>query len=635
MSDGVPMTSSGGGGGLAALGRAAMDHVPWDFSRALIGFSGTGRRRALQSPNEALQPEAPPPPPPKPPSRRRPTLSALSGFLSFLVLVAVGALVGLAWAESRLNEPGPLQADKDIFIVPHTDFADVVEKLETDGVIDSPFAFNVAVTAERKRTKIRAGEYLIKAHASIRSVIDTLVSGKQIQQAITIPEGLTSAQVVQKLRDDPMLVGEINKVPAEGALLPDTYKFVRGSSRAEILDKMEKLDRQVVEQIWARRAPDLPLRSPFELVTLASIVEKETGKADERPMVAGVFVNRLRKHMRLQSDPTIVYGLVQGQGTLGHSITRAELDKRTPYNTYQIDGLPPGPIDNPGRAALEAVANPSRTPDLYFVADGTGGHAFADSIDAHNRNVARWREIEREAKGKVDVDKLSPNAVTAPPAKPNQRSDADDPAYGKLPTRAVAATSLGSRPSFADPAVSHDIAKIAAAEEQGGTPSARRGKAATPAVRKLDALAMTASLDALGFTIEGVKPTAAELLDGPLAGEPAQDAAPAAVAAAGASSSALAQDSAKTASTSAADAAAKPLDKRVARATLDVGPGEKKVDLFADPDPAPAVPVPIKTPPAHPKIYDASEGTALDPLRDKDYDLNSGKSIPAEFLQKQ
>ena len=629
------MTAGKTGTGLAALGRAAMDHVSWDVRRALIGLSGSGRRRGLQSPNEALQPEAPPPPPPKPPSRRRPTLSALSGFLSFLVIVAVGALAALAWGETRLNEAGPLQADKDIFIAPHTDLADIIDKLQSDGVIDSPFTFNVALTAERKRTKIRAGEYLIKAHASLREVIDTLVSGKQIQQAITIPEGLTSNQVVQRLRDDPMLVGEIAKVPNEGALLPDTYKFVRGSSRAEILDKMEKLDRKVVEQVWARRSPDLPLRSPYELITLASIVEKETGKADERPMVAGVFVNRLRKRMRLQSDPTIVYGLVQGQGTLGHSITRSELDKRTPYNTYQVDGLPPGPIDNPGRAALEAVANPSRTTNLYFVADGTGGHAFADSIDSHNRNVQRWREIEREAKGKVDVDKLSPNAVTTPPAtRPNQRSDADDAAaYGSLPTRGVASMSLGRQPSFADPAVSHDIASIAAADEEGGTPVRRRGRAATSAIRKLDALATTASLDALGFTIEGVKPTASDLLDGPAAGDAGQPAtAPAAVAtAAGASAAALAQAGARTASTAPEDAAAKPLDKRVARAALDAAPGEKQVDLFADPDPTPAAPVPTKTPPAHPKIFDVSEGTALDPLRDKGYDLNSGKSIPAEF----
>ncbi len=583
-----------------------------------------------QSPNEALQPEAPPPPPPKPPSKRRPTLSALSGFMSFLVIIAVGALAGLVWAESRLNEPGPLMADKDIFIAPHTDLPDIVDKLDSEGVIDSPLTFNAVLTVERKRAKVRAGEYLFKAHASLRAVIDTLVSGKQIQQSITIPEGLTSTQIVQRLRADDVLVGEIRDIPKEGALLPDTYKFVRGSSRSEILDKMQALDRRVVEQIWARRSPDLPLRSPYELVTLASIVEKETGKADERPLIAGVFINRLTHRMRLQSDPTIVYGLVAGQGTLGHSITRAELDKRTPYNTYQIDGLPPGPIDNPGRAALEAVANPSRTGNYYFVADGTGGHAFSSSIEEHNHNVQRWRAIEREAKDK-DVDKLSPNATA--PTKGDQRSDADEPAYGKLPVGGIVVVSDGHRPSFADPAVSHDIARIAAAEA-AGTPS-RKTSRTQATLRKLDTMALTASLDTLGFSIDGVKPTAADLLDGPITADPG--AAPVAPAPPGA----MAAGPGTIANTTTAIAAAldpKPKttpagDTRVAKASLDALPSEKPVDLFADPDPAPAAAiVPIKTPPDHPKIFDASEGTPLDPLRDKSFDLNSGKTIPNEYL---
>ncbi|VVC55649.1 Endolytic murein transglycosylase [Beijerinckiaceae bacterium RH AL1] len=591
-----------------------------DTLRSFIGRVGSGRR-ALQSPNEALQPEAPPPPPPKPPSRRRPTLSAVSGFLSFLVLIAVGVMLALGYFETRLDAPGPLVADKDIFIAPHTDIADIIDKLESEGVIDSPLAFNVALTVQQKRKKIRAGEYLIKAHASLRNVIDTLVSGKQIQQSITIPEGLTSQQVVQRLRDDPMLVGEIRDIPKEGSLLPDTYKFVRGSSRSEILDKMEQLDRKVVEQIWARRSPDLTLRSPYEMVTLASIVEKETGKADERPMVAGIFMNRLQHRMRLQSDPTIVYGLVGGQGTLGHSITRSELDKRTPYNTYQVDGLPPGPIDNPGRAALEAVANPSRTPNLYFVADGTGGHAFAASIDEHNRNVARWREIEREAKGKVDVDKLSPSAVTPAPTS-NRRSDALDPAFGGLPKTGIATTSVGVQPSFVDPALSHDITAIAAAEKNAPP----RGSASKAQIRKLDSSAVTASLDALGFSMEGIKPNASELLDGPV---PDQDIAAAAVASAPAVAG-RAGPAALAYAPSPAPAATAPAPR--GKAALDAMPNDKQVDLFSDPKPgAQVAAAPMKVPPAHPKIYDASEGTPLDPLKDKSYDLNSGKTIPADF----
>ncbi len=636
MRDGVvndPHGTMEAGSADAAGSFGATIRLAWDDAidtlRAYIGRQGSGRRTTLQSPNEALQPEAPPPPPPKPPSRRRPTLSAVSGFLSFLVLIAVGVMLALGYGENRLNAPGPLQADKDIFIAPHTEVADIVDKLESEGVIDSPLAFNIALAVEHKRGRIRAGEYLIKAHASIRSVIDTLVSGKQIQQSITIPEGLTSNQVVQRLRDDPMLVGEIREIPKEGSLLPETYKFVRGSSRSEILDKMEQLDRKAVEQIWARRSADLPLRSPYELVTLASIVEKETGKADERPMVAGIFINRLTHRMRLQSDPTIVYGLVGGQGTLGHSITRSELDKRTPYNTYQVDGLTPTPIDNPGRAALEAVANPSRTANLYFVADGTGGHAFAASIDEHNRNVARWREIEREAKDKVDVDKLSPNAVTPPPS--NRRSDEADPAYGGLPKSFVATASNGAQPSFADPALSHDISRISAAAA-GPTPHGHTAKAT---LRKLDSAATTASIDSLGFSIEGLKPTASELLDGPTPGnQGAADAAvasaPAVVGRAGAPA-ALAY-AAPAAEAAAAAAATAQATRRTGKAALDVMPSDKQVDLFADPNPGPQVAAaPMKVPPLHPKIFDASEGTALDPLRDKSYDLNSGKTIPTEF----
>src|ERR1700729_1881602 len=191
--------------------------------------------------------------------------------------------------------------------------------------------------------------------------------------------------------------------------MPDTYYFERGDPRLSILSRMAKIQGKTVEEVWKARSPDLAIRSPWEMVTLASIVEKETGKSEERPRVAGVFINRLEKHMRLESDPTIVYGLAQGKGPLGRSITRADLNQSTPYNTYIIEGLPPGPICNPGKAALEAVANPARGKDLYFVADGTGGHAFSETLDQHNKNVARWRQIEKAGK-----DKLSPDVTPQP-----------------------------------------------------------------------------------------------------------------------------------------------------------------------------------------------------------------------------
>ena len=262
--------------------------------------------------------------------------------------------------------------------------------LESEGVISNAFLLNLVLTLEGNRSKVRAGEFLFKKEASLRDVMETLVNGREILHSVTIPEGLTSEQIVTRLRASEVLSGDIREIPKEGTLLADTYRVARGMSRNDLLNKMQADQRRLLEQIWQRRANNLPLRSPFELVTLASIVEKETGKADERPRVAAVFVNRLSQRMRLQSDPTIVYGLVGGKGTLGRGIMRSEIEKPTPYNTYVIEGLPPGPIANPGRAAMEAVARPSQTRELFFVADGTGGHVFAETLDQHNRNVQRW-----------------------------------------------------------------------------------------------------------------------------------------------------------------------------------------------------------------------------------------------------
>ena len=360
----------------------------------------------------------------------------------------------------------------------------------------------------------------------------------------------------------------------------------------------------------------MPLRSPFDLVTLASLVEKETGKADERPHVAGVFLNRLRKHMRLQSDPTIVYGLVGGQGTLGHSITRAELDKKTPYNTYQIDGLPPGPITNPGRAALEAVANPSRTSDLYFVADGTGGHAFSDTVEDHNKNVQRWRQIERDAKDKVDVDKLSPNAVSPTSAKGgNQRSDAGTSVFGSLPTN-VASVSFGRVSSFQDPTLNHDIDKIFAADERGPEqPLSHDGSSGVSASMPNPAT-FAASIDGMALALDGnpaaAAPKAADILDGPIT--PAADA--------------------PTPNAAADTASAHPVASRsgTRTAALDAT-APNHPDLFSDADTGGPAPVPMKIPPEHPKIYDASENTPFDPLRNKSYDLNTAKAIPADLVR--
>ena len=262
-------------------------------------------------------------------------------------------------------------------------------------MIDQPWVFIGGVLVLKARGDLKYGEYQFAKHASLRDVVDTIIEGKVVQHALTIPEGLTSEQIVARLLENDALTGQIKEIPREGTLLPETYKFTRGMTREQIVQVMERAHQRVLQETWERRAPDLPLKSSDQLVTLASIVEKETGKPDERTRVAAVFVNRLKNKMRLQSDPTIIYGLTGGKGALGRPILKSEIEQPTPYNTYVIDGLPPGPIANPGRASLEAAANPARTKDLYFVADGSGGHVFSENYEQHQKNVARLRVLER------------------------------------------------------------------------------------------------------------------------------------------------------------------------------------------------------------------------------------------------
>jgi hypothetical protein len=228
----------------------------------------------------------------------------------------------------------------------------------------------------------------LTAPASIDSQTPSGASSMASKSAVNIPEGLTSEQIVARLLQDDVLAGDIKEIPREGSLLPDTYIFARGVTREQMVQHMQQAEQRLLREIWEHRAPDLPLKTPEQLIVLASLVEKETGKPEERTRIAAVFINRLKQKMKLQSDPTIIYGLVGGKGTLGRPIMKNEIEQPTPYNTYIIDGLPPGPIANPGRASLEAAANPARTRELYLVADGTGGHAFAETYEQHQKNVA-------------------------------------------------------------------------------------------------------------------------------------------------------------------------------------------------------------------------------------------------------
>jgi len=317
------------------------------------------------------------------------------------VLIVVGVAGGAAlWGLSRLNAAGPLGADSAVVIPRGSGLEAIGITLAEADVIDQPLLFVMAAKISAGFTgtnqRLKAGEYAFPAHVSMAEALRILQSGKTVVRRFTVPEGLTSAQVVGLLRDEPALNGEIKDEPAEGALLPETYHYSWGDSRAELLKRMQTAMQTALKASWDKRALGLPLRTPQQALVLASIVEKETSVPQERGRVAGVFVNRLLANIRLQSDPTVVYALTQGSGALGRPLTRADWKVDSPYNTYVNDGLPPAPIANPGKASIEAVMNPEQHDFIYFVADGSGGHAFAKTLAEHNRNVARWREVQKQ-----------------------------------------------------------------------------------------------------------------------------------------------------------------------------------------------------------------------------------------------
>jgi peptidoglycan lytic transglycosylase G len=347
-----------------------------------------------RSPRAALEPERVPMPG-RPSSRaRHPVIVVGNAIFTVLIVISVAIGAALFFGKQRFDAPGPLADDKVVNIPRGLGTRDIADVLQREGVIDQPYIFMGGVIALKARGELKYGEYQFSKHASVADVVDTIIEGKVVQHAFTVPEGLTSEQIVARLLESTALTGQIKEIPREGTLLPETYRFTRGMTREQIIQRMQHAHRRVLQDVWEHRMPDLPVKTPEQLVTLASIVEKETGRPDERTRVAAVFVNRLKTKMRLQSDPTIIYGLTGGKGSLGRPIQKNEIEQPTPYNTYVIDGLPPGPIANPGRASLEAAANPARTKEIYFVADGSGGHLFSDNYTEHQKNVARLRGIE-------------------------------------------------------------------------------------------------------------------------------------------------------------------------------------------------------------------------------------------------
>nr|WP_321456807.1 endolytic transglycosylase MltG [uncultured Cohaesibacter sp.] len=379
--------------------------------------TGTGEMAPPKSARQAIEPETPPPPPTRSKAVRHPVVVFMNFVITVFLLIVLAIGGALYYGKQTFIEEGPLKQEKTILVSGGTGLATIAEILERQNVISDQTIFNYGVQIYRQDTKLKAGEYLFRPGVSMMQVMKILTSGKSILHSLTIPEGYTSYQIYQELQDDEILVGDLKDVPPEGTMLPETYKFARGTTRAEMVKRMTDAHKRAVDEIWSRRAADLPLKTKEELVTLASIVEKETGKASERTRVAGVFINRLNQGIKLQSDPTVIYGIFGGQGKpKDRPIFRSDLDKKTDYNTYQIPGLTPGPIANPGRASLEAVANPSRTKELFFVADGTGGHVFSETLKQHNENVRRWRQIEKQRieNGGSDADAGNPSEEAKP-----------------------------------------------------------------------------------------------------------------------------------------------------------------------------------------------------------------------------
>lgn len=330
------------------------------------------------------------------PPKRPSLIRRLIGFTFVLILLAGVAGGAAVWGANQLYvQSGPAKTDTVVWLPKGVGVTSIANRLSEAGVITYPLLFRVAVRLHGVDATLKAGEYEIPAHSSMAEIVSLLRTGKSLMHKLTAPEGLTSEQIIAIIAADPVLEGPTPDVPPEGSLLPETYNFTRGTTRTELLERMAKAQKKLIEDHWSKRQKNLPIKTPAEAIILASIVEKETGIASERPRVAAVFINRLRRPMRLQSDPTIIYGLVGGKGALGRPIRRSELDRKTAYNTYQIDGLPPTPICNPGAAAILAVLDPPASKDFFFVADGSGGHAFSETLAGHESNVRNWRRIEK------------------------------------------------------------------------------------------------------------------------------------------------------------------------------------------------------------------------------------------------
>ena len=309
---------------------------------------------------------------------------------------------------TQFVEDGPLPEAKNIVIPKGKSLKQIARLLKKEGVIDSPSIFELGVRASGNTLRIKSGEYNFPRHVSAKLVMNILTDGQTVARRFVAPEGMTSKQIVDLMDKYLGLTGTVSVIPPEGSLLPETYNYSYGDTKESLIRRMENAMAKTLQELWQKRNKNVPFKTVKEAVIMASVVEKETARSSERPHIAAVFFNRLKKKIRLQSDPTVIYALTNGQSDLKRALTYADLRIQSPYNTYVIYGLPFGPISNPGRAALEAVLNPIESKDLYFVADGTGGHIFSETYEGHQKNVNRWRQIKRKPAKKL--------IITQPPA---------------------------------------------------------------------------------------------------------------------------------------------------------------------------------------------------------------------------
>ena len=373
-----------------------------------------------------------------------------STFLTAAVVILIAAAVLVAWAKHQYEGPGPSAVAQCVQVRQGASLDAVSKQLREQGAVSSSYIFRAGADYADKAHSLKFGSYLVKPHASMAEIVDVITAGGpstcgteitfrvgvrensvvlrdinpetgeyaeqarydpaseempeafsqaekklDIRLRLTVAEGVTSWQIVEALKQIPMLEGEVDGVPAEGSLAPETYAIQKGAEREALIARMATRQTEILDAAWEARAPDLPYKDREEALVMASIIEKETGVPTERFEVASVFVNRMRQGMRMETDPTVIYGITKGRQVLDRGLKKSELATRTPYNTYLVEGLPPTPIANPGRMAIEAALNPATTDYLFFVADGTGGHAFATTLAEHNANVERWREIEK------------------------------------------------------------------------------------------------------------------------------------------------------------------------------------------------------------------------------------------------